>query len=823
MHFVAQRDLAAPTPSPPSPSGDRELSAMVRREDRSMSPDKTPRSSAIRATTQPHSLMSPDLATTPSKRTVSPAPQPQTSRRSRAAERRFMAVMAVSLMIALSSSAFAAAVDTFPQWGPNIISRAARLISDQSPLSDLIFRTSRDFFGISTVRLDESLIDRVLVSSSSSPARNFYVALSALLSASGICCAAVLTHGLGGRMKYRHLAWMFFQPFVGGVRFILMQAMAWTLFAFSLLVFSSVACVAAFIGRALLGQGLLASAGVTGLASEFLLIASLLIFESPSECSSAPSSDFPSPSTQRHSPSKSPTKPIHATRESLRRTAEDATTAAADLEAAARVLLRKQVEETDESAIEARGKEGTAGKAGKQGGEGATAEKGEMRVVCPAPWTERQLAIATRRPAEMLSLLLAGALGKAGKGAEGGLGARDGAEAEEEKRDTKNDERSGSETASDADGVPESMPLLAAEENEESKDGERIHLEAPLTAWEVLWWCWVKTRSFCSVCFLYAVQHALAIAICMPAVCCELRTAAVVYAFVLAAFVYCNTCGNDRERNGKSHWLWLQPYCMWLLEECSAAYFNTVRIVREGHASLYPASQRYIFTYHPHGLLPAMMAWFFRTGAWAALLPGIRPVALVASVLFRVPLLRQLALWGGLREVSRQGFAAAIQDQQAAILCPGGQSELSYHTASSERVVVLCARKVGFVRMALDTRSMLVPVFCFGEAALFDNLFDMPSLQRFTYRRFGFPIPFLPIGLFGLLPLPRTSPVTLVVGRPFDPAALLPAPLQPGEQSSVSAEQLCTIRDRYYEEVHALFERHKARWGMAHAQLELRR
>ncbi|CAI5993977.1 unnamed protein product [Closterium sp. NIES-64] len=639
--------------------------------------------------------------------------------------------------------------------------------------------------------------------------------------------------------------------------------MAWTLFAFSLLVFSSVACVAAFIGRALLGQGLLASAGVTGLASEFLLIASLLIFESPSDCSSAPSNDFPSPSTQRHSQSKSPTKPIHATRESPRRTVEEVTTTAADSETAAQVLLPKQAEEPDETAVAARGKEGTAGKAAKQGGADATTEKGEMRVVCPAPWTSRQLAIATRRPAEMLSLLLTGALGKALKGAEGFLGARDGAEAEEEKKganrlqpadDGEKDERSSGKTASDANGVPESMPLLAAEENEESKDGERLQLDAPLTAWEVLWWCWVKTRSFCSVCFLYAVQHALAIAICMPAVCCELRTAAAIYAGVLAAFQSnprfpCLIPSTSQLLDPSPPFLLASPFslfsspcafpaaavvrsaapvararsCMWLLEECSAAYFNTVRIVREGHASLYPTSQRYIFTYHPHGLLPAMMAWFFRTGAWAQLLPGIRPVALVASVLFRVPLLRQLALWGGLREVSRQGFAAAIRDQQAAILCPGGQSELSYHTASSERVVVLCARKVGFVRMALETRSLLVPVFCFGEAALFDNLFDMPSLQRFTYRRFGFPIPFLPIGLFGLLPLPRTSPVTLVVGRPFDPAALLPAPLQAGEPCSVTSEQLCAIRDRYYEEVHALFERHKARWGMAHVQLELRR
>ncbi|GJP48166.1 hypothetical protein CLOM_g7441 [Closterium sp. NIES-68] len=756
-----------------------------------------------------------------------------------------MAVMAVSLAIAMGSSAFAAAVDTFPQWGPNIVSLAARVFSDQSRVPNLIFRASRGFSGLSPTRLDTSLIDRALVSTSSSPAGNFYVALSALLSASGICCAAVITHGLGGRMKYRHLAWMFFQPFVGGVRFILMQAMAWTLFAFSLLVFSSVACVAAFIGRALLGQGLLASAGVTGLASEFLLIASLLIFESPGDCprgATAPSRSikegFPSQSIQRHDANgRSAKKPILATRESAG-TAESAESAgreettAAESETAARNLYREQVE--------AHGETGSAvqGRDEKEGSARVSAEKGEMRVVCPAPWTARQLALATRNPAQMLPLLLASALGKTGRRAEGIMGEGNGAEVvetmvnrntgeknrpQQEMDGGGNAERSG-KPASDADSIPESLPLLAAEESDgdcrDEEGRDELRLDAPVTAWEVVWWCWVKARALFSVCFMYAIQHALAISICMPALCCEVRTAVPVYAGVLAAFVYCNVCGNNRERNGKSHWLWLQPYCIWLLEECSAAYFNAVRIVREGDASLYPADQRYIFTYHPHGLIPAIMAWFFHTSAWAALLPGIRPVALVASVLFRVPLLRQLCLWGGLREVSREGFKAAIHDQQAAIVCPGGQSELSYHGASSERVVVLCARKVGFVRMAVETRSLLVPIFCFGEAALFDNIFHMPSLQRFTYRRFGFPIPFLPIGLFGLLPLPRTAPVTLVVGRPFDPTAMLPTSLDPGKPMPL--EHLQAIRDRYYEEVQALFERHKARWGMEDVQLELR-
>lgn len=61
------------------------------------------------------------------------------------------------------------------------------------------------------------------------------------------------------------------------------------------------------------------------------------------------------------------------------------------------------------------------------------------------------------------------------------------------------------------------------------------------------------------------------------------------------------------------------------------------------------------------------------TGAWRRLFPGVNPVGLVATAIFKVPILRDLNLWGGLREVSRASFRRALDEKNAVMICPGGQ------------------------------------------------------------------------------------------------------------------------------------------------------
>lgn len=71
-----------------------------------------------------------------------------------------------------------------------------------------------------------------------------------------------------------------------------------------------------------------------------------------------------------------------------------------------------------------------------------------------------------------------------------------------------------------------------------------------------------------------------------------------------------------------------------------------------------------------------------------------------------------------------------------------------------------------------------------------------------TYKVLGFPIPFLPLGLFGLIPIPRRGNVTLVVGKPFDP--WLDSPPMDATPESVEA-----ARKAYYNKVASLIERYQ--------------
>ena len=63
-----------------------------------------------------------------------------------------------------------------------------------------------------------------------------------------------------------------------------------------------------------------------------------------------------------------------------------------------------------------------------------------------------------------------------------------------------------------------------------------------------------------------------------------------------------------------------------------------------------------------------------------------------------------------------------------------------------DREVTLCTRHHGFIRIAIEEGAHLVPVFVFGESQATKNLIKWKAAQRWTYKRFGFPMPFLPAG-----------------------------------------------------------------------------
>lgn len=76
------------------------------------------------------------------------------------------------------------------------------------------------------------------------------------------------------------------------------------------------------------------------------------------------------------------------------------------------------------------------------------------------------------------------------------------------------------------------------------------------------------------------------------------------------------------------------------------------QVIKAFPEALNPA-KRYIFTYSPHGLMPAGAAYLAQLPSWRSLFPGIHPVTLTADVMHCVPVLRDFCAWAGLRQVRR--------------------------------------------------------------------------------------------------------------------------------------------------------------------------
>ncbi|GAB5372853.1 hypothetical protein AAMO2058_001700000 [Amorphochlora amoebiformis] len=121
-----------------------------------------------------------------------------------------------------------------------------------------------------------------------------------------LCVAVLVTHGVGGRLKYS--SYRFYQPFQGGTTFCILQAFGWALFALSLFFLLLHFLITAshllhFCGHCFYqrvgSQSILVGASSTGVVSEILMALSLFVFhgdELPKKTLSGLRRAFSSPS-----------------------------------------------------------------------------------------------------------------------------------------------------------------------------------------------------------------------------------------------------------------------------------------------------------------------------------------------------------------------------------------------------------------------------------------------------------------------------------------------------------------------------------------------
>ncbi|KAL2866792.1 diacylglycerol acyltransferase type 2A [Aspergillus lucknowensis] len=316
-----------------------------------------------------------------------------------------------------------------------------------------------------------------------------------------------------------------------------------------------------------------------------------------------------------------------------------------------------------------------------------------------------------------------------------------------------------------------------------------IRLERRLQTLVVL--CHTLTIAICITVFFFTCAIPLSWPLLLP------------YLIYISLFSTASTSGSLKYRND-----FLRSLPIWSLY---ASYFPA-RLHRS--ESLLP-TRKYIFGYHPHGIisLGAFAAFCTEALGFSKFFPGITNTLLTLDSNFRIPLYREYALSMGLASVSREscenlltkgGTDGEGMGRAITIVIGGARESLN---ASPHSLRLVLKRRKGFIKLAIRTGADLVPVLAFGENDLYEQVRpeSHPLIHRFQMlvkQTLGFTIPlFHARGVFnydvGLMPYRR--PLNIVVGRPIQV-------VQQQDRNKIDDEYIDRLHSEYVKELERIWE-----------------
>lgn len=187
--------------------------------------------------------------------------------------------------------------------------------------------------------------------------------------------------------------------------------------------------------------------------------------------------------------------------------------------------------------------------------------------------------------------------------------------------------------------------------------------------------------------------------------------------------------------------------------------------------------RKYIFGYHPHGILSLAAMGNFATEAtgFSKLFPGITNTLLTLSSNFQIPVYREYLLSMGLGSVSKRSCERLLRNGPGSaitIVIGGAQESLLSRPHTNDLVL---KKRLGVFKIAMKEGADLVPIYSFGENDVYQQMPNDPGSSLYKFQQFfkkiaGFTIPmFHARGMlnydFGLMPF--RAPINTVVGRPI--------------------------------------------------------
>lgn len=178
-------------------------------------------------------------------------------------------------------------------------------------------------------------------------------------------------------------------------------------------------------------------------------------------------------------------------------------------------------------------------------------------------------------------------------------------------------------------------------------------------------------------------------------------------------------------------------------------------------------NKSYVAGIHPHAILPvaSMVNVLSDVSTMHNKFFGQTKIrCLAASFCFLTPLYRDLLVGGGIIDAARYNAQAALEsDKMCLCLVPGGATEALYCKPGSSDIYI--KKRKGFVKLAIETGSDLVPIYSFGESETYGQLSGVfpwvSKIQRKFQAVFGISLPML------TNILPRKVKITCVAAKPI--------------------------------------------------------
>ena len=183
---------------------------------------------------------------------------------------------------------------------------------------------------------------------------------------------------------------------------------------------------------------------------------------------------------------------------------------------------------------------------------------------------------------------------------------------------------------------------------------------------------------------------------------------------------------------------------------------------------------------------------------------------LAATVLFRIPIVREFALWTGCVDARRSVAESLLDSGRSVIVLPGGMAE-QIRTTRGKEIVYMQKRK-GFLKLSMRKGVPVVPVYVFGASDYYNTSHALFGPRLWLMKNLGACIT-LDTGYMLSLTCPFPVKTTIVFGKPMY--------FNMKEVGSPTSDELDAAHTKFMTALASLFDEHKVRLGYGNRKLEI--